>query len=80
MAQQMDPAAFTAQVCDAPEADLTFIDLTIAHHQVAVMMAQVAMEQATDPELQALATHSALTQQAQIAELQQIRDRLTAGA
>lgn len=80
MAQQMNPAAFTAQVCDAPEADLAFIDLTIAHHQVAVMMAQVAMEQATDPELQALATHSALTQQAQIAELQQIRDRLAAGA
>lgn len=80
MAQQMDPAAFTAQVCDAPEADLTFIDLTIAHHQVAVMMAQVAMDQATDPELRALATHSVLTQQAQIAELQQIRDRLTTGA
>jgi uncharacterized protein (DUF305 family) len=80
MAQQMDPAALTAQVCDAPDADLTFIDLTIAHHQVAVMMAQAAMEQATDPELLALATHSALTQQAQIAELQQIRDRLAAGA
>lgn len=79
IAQQMNPAAFTAQVCDAPEVDLTFIDLTIAHHEVAVMMAQVAMEQATDPELQALATHSALTQQTQIAELQQIRDRL-AGA
>jgi uncharacterized protein (DUF305 family) len=44
------------------------------------MMAQVAMEQATDPELQALANHSALTQQAQIAELQQIRDRLSAVA
>lgn len=80
LALQMDPAAFTAEVCNAPEADLTFIDLTIAHHQVAVMMAQVAMEQATDPDLQALATHSALTQQAQIAELQQIRDRLAAGA
>ena len=78
MAQQMDPAAFTALVCSAPEADLGFIDLTITHHQVAVLMGQAAMEQATDPVLQALATHSVLTQQAQIAELQQIRDRLAA--
>ncbi len=80
MAMQMDSAAMAQQMCIAPEIDLTFIDLTVAHHEVAVMMARAAMDQVVAPTLRAMAMHSIAVQQAQIAELLRIRDELASNA
>lgn len=77
MAMQLDPAAMAAQICAAENADLTFIDLTIAHHEAAVVMAQAALDQAQSDELQAMAAHALRSQQAQIDELQDIRTSIT---
>src|SRR3954452_18034215 len=74
----MDPVAMAAQICAAPDTDLAFIDLTVAHHQAAVMMAQTAVDQASSPDLRSLAAHSVATQQAQIDELLRVRDELGA--
>lgn len=43
LAVHLDPAAFAARMRSAEEVDLTFIDLTIAHHEVAIMMAPAAL-------------------------------------
>lgn len=80
MAIQMDPAAMAERMCAAEDIDLTFIDLTVTHHEAAVAIAQAALEQATSVDLRALAAHSVSMQTAQIHELQQIRGELASAA
>lgn len=77
LAMQLDPGAMAAQLCTAENPDLTYIDLTIAHHQVAVAMARAALDQASDSEVKAMAAHALRTQQSQIDELQDIRTSIT---
>ena len=77
LAFQMDPAAMAEQMCTAEDVDLTFIDMIVAHHEVAVMMAQAALEQAVSEDLRAEAAHSISVQSSQIEELQRIRGELT---
>ena len=80
MAFQMDPSAMAATICGAEEPDLTFIDLTIAHHQTAIMMGEAALEQAQSDELKEMVRHSVNVQRSQIEELEQIRAELTDSA
>jgi len=51
--------------------DLAFIDAMIPHHQSAIMMAQVALARAEQPELQALAQTIIDAQQREIAQMQE---------
>jgi uncharacterized protein (DUF305 family) len=80
MQMQMDPTAEVATFCSAENPDLAFIDLTIPHHQSAVMASQAALTQATHQEIKDFAQKVIASQQAEIDQLQQIRQDLTGGA
>ncbi|MDF3052416.1 MAG: hypothetical protein K0S19_521 [Geminicoccaceae bacterium] len=60
--------------------DLAFIATMIPHHQMAVMMAQVATMRAEHPELQALAQKMVDDQQREIAQMQSWRAAWSASA
>jgi uncharacterized protein (DUF305 family) len=63
-----------AELCATTEGfDLAFIDAMVPHHQMAVMMAQVATMRAEHPELQALAQTMIDAQQREIAQMQSWR-------
>jgi uncharacterized protein (DUF305 family) len=67
----MDMEQELAQLCATTENfDLAFIDAMIPHHQRAIMMAQIAVEQAQHPELKALAQEIIDAQQQEIADMQ----------
>ena len=55
------------------------IDLTISHHQMAIMASQAAREQATHEEIRAVAERVIQDQQREIDELQMIRSERTGG-
>jgi len=59
----------------AEQFDLMFIDMMIMHHQGAVAMAEVAVEQGERPELVQLAEEIVSDQQAEIAQLRAWRDQ-----
>lgn len=80
MAQQMDPAAEVASFCSSENPDLAFIDLTISHHQSALMASQAALTQAVHPEIKDFAQKVIDAQQAEIDQLTAIRQDLTGGA
>ena len=70
---QMDPEAQAAAIRGADNADLSFIDLTVAHHQTAIRASQPVAEQATHAEIREFAQRAVKNQQREIAELQAIR-------
>jgi uncharacterized protein (DUF305 family)/uncharacterized cupredoxin-like copper-binding protein len=63
-----------ADLCSTTEGfDLAFIEAMVPHHQMAIMMAQVATMRAEHPELQALAQTMIEDQQREIAQMQEWR-------
>jgi uncharacterized protein (DUF305 family) len=76
---QMDPAAQVATVCAADNLDLTFIDLTIPHHESAIAASEAALDRAVHPETRAFAQRVIDAQRAEIEALTLIRQEL-AGA
>jgi uncharacterized protein (DUF305 family) len=77
MQEMMDPNALVASFCGAEDPDLTFIDLTIPHHQMAITASAAALEQATHDEIRMIAERVIQDQQREIDELQLIRSELT---
>ncbi len=66
----MDPTAEARALCQAgPPFDLAFIDAMIRHHQGAIMMAEVARQEATHPELRSFAETVIDTQNAEIDQM-----------
>ena len=61
LAFQMDPSG-TAAIAKADNPDLTFIDLTIAHHQSAIAMANAAITAAASDDIKAMARHAIAAQ------------------
>ena len=51
MMSEMDATAQVAAICAALDVDVAFIDLTIPHHESAIMSSQVVVEQAVHPEI-----------------------------
>jgi uncharacterized protein (DUF305 family) len=73
----MDAHALVAALCAGEDPDLTFIDLTIPHHEMAIAASQAALEQATHEEIRKVAERVIQDQQREIDELQMIRSELT---
>ncbi len=80
MAMQMDATSQVAAICEAEDADLAFIDLTIPHHVMAIAASEAAREQATHDEIRAFAERVIEDQQREIVELQEIRMELYGSA
>lgn len=77
MMTMMDADALVATFCAQPDPDIAFIDLTIPHHQDAIVASEAALQQATHPELVEIAQAVIDVQQAEIEELRTIREELT---
>lgn len=73
----MDSDALVAEFCAQDNADLTFIDLVIPHHQSAIAASEVAATQATHPEIRDFAGRVVIAQQAEIEQMTSIRGSLT---
>ena len=73
----MDSDALVAEFCARSDADLAFIDLVIPHHQSAIAASQVAVTQATHPEIRAFAQRVIDAQQAEVDQMTAIRATLT---
>ncbi|MGH2614424.1 MAG: DUF305 domain-containing protein [Thermomicrobiales bacterium] len=80
MAFMMNAEAQVAAVCAAENTDLAFIDLTIPHHQMAIVASEAALQQATHPEIGEFAQRVIDAQQREIDELTIIRQELTGEA
>ena len=80
MAFQMDPAAQAAAICAAENTDLAFIDMTIAHHQMAIESSEPVVAGATNEEIRDFAQRVIEDQQREIAELEEIQADLTGEA
>ena len=80
MMAQMDAAAQVALLCAADDPDRAFIDLAIPHHQGALEVSEIALEQTTHDELRAFAERVIADQQREIAELGSIRAELYGSA
>jgi uncharacterized protein (DUF305 family) len=80
MQMPMDPVALVSTFCGAEDPDLAFIDLTIPHHEMAVMASEAALEQATHDEIRTIAERVIQDQQREIDELSAIRQELTGEA
>ena len=80
MQMQMDPEALVATFCSAEDPDLAFIDLTIPHHEMAILASEAALEQATHDEIRTIAERVIQDQQREIDELSAIRQELTGEA
>lgn len=80
MMAEMDTDAQLAAFCAAADADLAFIDLTIPHHESAVVSSQVVVAKAVHPEIRDFAQRVIEAQQREIDELTQIRLELTGQA
>jgi uncharacterized protein (DUF305 family) len=76
MGAMMDADALVAAFCAAENADLAFIDLTIPHHEMAIVASESALQQATHPETQEVAQQVIDAQEREITELTEIRQRL----
>jgi uncharacterized protein (DUF305 family) len=71
MLQMMDPRLGVQALCNATGAfDVAFLRAMIPHHQMAVAMAQVALQSATHDELTQLAQAMIDAQQAEIAQME----------
>jgi uncharacterized protein (DUF305 family) len=80
MAFQMDAPAQVAAFCAAENPDLAFIDQTIPHHQMAIEASEVALEQATHPEVRDFAQRVIDAQQREIETLTEIRSEIAVSA
>jgi uncharacterized protein (DUF305 family) len=80
MAFQMDAAAQVATFCAATDPDLTFIDQTTPHHEMAIVASETALTQATNQGIKDFAQRVIDDQQREIDELTQIRVELTGEA
>jgi uncharacterized protein (DUF305 family) len=80
MAMQMDPEALVTTLCGAEDPDMAFIDLTIPHHEMAIMASEAALEQATRDEIRTIAQRVIQDQRREIDELSAIRQELTGEA
>jgi uncharacterized protein (DUF305 family) len=80
MQMQMDPNALVTTFCGAEDPDLAFIDLTIPHHEMAIMASEAALDQATHDEIRTIAKRVIQDQQREIDELNAIRQELTGAA
>jgi uncharacterized protein (DUF305 family) len=78
MADQMDSAALISAFCQAPDPDLAFASLTLAHHQMAVDSSRGLLGTTRDAELRDLAERVIAAQDAEIAILQHVLDGHTA--
>ena len=77
MAFQMDPQAQVNAFCAAQDPDVTYIDLVIPHHQMAITSSQLAVEEADNEEVRAFAQRVIDDQQAEIDELTEIRSDIS---
>lgn len=77
MAFQMDPQAQVNTFCAAADPDVTFIDLVIPHHQMAITSSELAVEEASSEEIRAFAQRVIEDQQAEIEELTEIRSDIS---
>jgi uncharacterized protein (DUF305 family) len=80
MAMLMDPEALVAAFCAGSNPDLTFIDLTIPHHEMAITASHAALEKAQHPETKEIAQGVIEAQQREVDELHTIRAELTGAA
>jgi uncharacterized protein (DUF305 family) len=80
MAAMMDAEGLVAAFCAGEDSDLTFIDLTIPQHQMAISASEAALGQATPDEIRDVAERVIANQQQEIDELTQIRQELTEAA
>ena len=76
MAFQMDAEAQVAAICSADNPDLAFIDLTIAHHRMAIVASEAALARAVHPEIADFARRVIDAQQREIETLTEIRAAL----
>lgn len=80
MASQMNPAAQAAAICAAENTDLVFIEMTIAHHQMAIESSEPVVAGAANEETRDFARRVIEDQQREIDELETIRTDLTGEA
>jgi len=80
MAFQMDAAAQVAAICAAEDADRAFIDLTIPHHEMAVVASRRVVERGAHPEVRDFAQRVIDAQQREIETLAEIRRELYGSA
>lgn len=66
MALLMDPEVLVATFCASEDPDLTFIDLTLLHHQLAILASEATLAQATHEEIRAVAEQVMRDQQQEI--------------
>lgn len=62
-------------IVDGEYSDERFIDMMVAHHQMAIEMAQAAQQEAQLPQIRQIADDVISTQQAEIEELRNIKER-----
>lgn len=77
MMREMEAMTQVAAFCSAANPDLAFIDQVIPHHQMAIDVSRIALEQAEHPEIRETAQAVIDAQQAEIDELTAIRIDLT---
>ena len=80
MAFQMDPAAQVAAICAAENTDLTFTEMTIAHHQMAIEASEPVAADATHEEIREFAQRVIEDQQREIDELETIQQEFSGEA
>jgi uncharacterized protein (DUF305 family) len=77
MMTQMNPETLVAMFCAGENPDLTVIDLTIPHHEMAIRASEAALKRATHEEIRTIAERVIADQQREIDELEAIRAELT---
>lgn len=73
---QMDAEAQVLAFCSAVNPDLAFIDQVIPHHEMAIASSEAVVANGTHPEIVTFAERVIADQQAEIDELNDIRDDL----
>lgn len=80
MASMMNSGDLVATFCAAEIPDLAFIDLVIAHHQMAIASSEFALARADNPEIRDLAQDVIDAQQREIETLADIRAEIAGEA
>jgi uncharacterized protein (DUF305 family) len=70
MGMMMDPQ----ELANKEPFDRAFIDAMIPHHQSAIVMAQVALEESENPKIKELARNIVSAQQSEIEQMRQWRE------